>query len=172
MCPGLPVKIPERQFLIKRAGWVVTKLYSHFTFEQDTIKKEFVLMNQRSRQNAKNDIEKNFYKLMNNSNFGFDCRNNANNLKFEPLINEIEELSYIRKYHSLFDEKVKHFVSSEILENKINQDFDQEMSKIKDNDPFKDIRITELTNRKAENFDVLELLKKKRKKNEKKKNKR
>ena len=109
---------------------------------------------------------------MNNSNFGFDCRNNANNLKFEPLINEIEELSYIRKYHSLFDEKVKHFVSSEILENKINQDFDQEMSKIKDNDPFKDIRITELTNRKAENFDVLELLKKKRKKNEKKKNKR
>ena len=165
----IPLYIEDLQFLIKRAGWVVTKLYSHFTFEQDTIKKEFVLMNQRSRQNAKNDIEKIFYKLMNNSNFGFDCRNNANNLKFEPLINEIEELSYIRKYHSLFDEKVKHFVSSEILENKINQDFDQEMSKIKDNDPFKDIRITELTNRKAENFDVLELLKKKEKRMKKRK---
>ena len=101
----IPLYIEDLRFLIKRAGWIVTKLYSHFTFEQDAFKKDFVLMNQRSRQNAKNDIEKNFYKLMNNSNFGFDCRNNANNLKFEPLINEIDELTYIRKYHNLFDSK-------------------------------------------------------------------
>ena len=33
-------------------------------------------MNQKSRQEAKNSIEKDFYKLMNNSNFGYDCRNN------------------------------------------------------------------------------------------------
>ena len=158
----IPLYIEDLQFLIKRAGWVVTKLYSHFTFEQDTIKKDFVLMNQYARQNAKNDIEKNFYKLMDNSNFGFDCRNNANNLKSEPLINEIKELSYIKRYHNLFHEKVKQFVSSDILEQKINQDFNQEMSEIKDNDLFKNIRITELTNRRAENFDALELLKKKK----------
>ena len=165
----IPLYIGDLQFLIKRAGWIVTKLYSHFTFEQGKIKKDFVLMNQYARQNAKNDIEKNFYKLMNNSNFGFDCRNNANNLKFEPLINEIDELSYIKKYHSLFDEKVKQFVSSDILEQKINQDFDQEMREIKDNDQFKDIRITELKNRRDENFDALELLKKKEKRMKKRK---
>ena len=165
----IPLYLEDLQFLIKRAGWIVTKLYSHFTFEQDTIKKDFVLMNQYARQNAKNDIEKNFYKLMNNSNFGFDCRNNANNLKFEPLINEIEELSYIKRYHNLFDEKVKQFVGSDILEQKINQDFNQEMSEIKDNDPFKNIRITELQNRRAENFDALELLKKKEKRMKKRK---
>ena len=165
----IPLYLEDLQFLIKRAGWIVTKLYSHFTFEQDTIKKDFVLMNQYARQNAKNDIEKNFYKLMNNSNFGFDCRNNANNLKFEPLINEIEELSYIKRYHNLFDEKVKQFVSSDILEQKINQDFNQEMSEIKDNDPFKNICITELQNRRAENFDALELLKKKEKRIKKRK---
>ena len=165
----IPLYIEDLQFLIKRAGWIVTKLYSHFTFEQDTIKKDFVLMNQYARQNAKNDIEKNFYKLMNNSNFGFDCRNNANNLKFEPLINEIEELSYIKRYHNLFDEKVKQFVSSSILEQKINQDFNQEISEIKDNDPFKNIRLTELQNRRDENFDALELLKKKEKRMKKRK---
>ena len=165
----IPLYIEDLQFLIKRAGWIVTKLYSHFTFEQDTIKKDFVLMNQYSRQNAKNDIEKNFYKLMNNSNFGFDCRNNANNLKFEPLINEIDELSYVKKYHSLFDDKVKQFVSSEILEEKINQDFNQELSEIKNDDQFKDIRITELKNRRDENLDALELLKKKEKKSKKRK---
>ena len=160
----IPLYIEDLRFLIKRAGWIVTKLYSHFTFEQDAFKKDFVLMNQRSRQNAKNDIEKNFYKLMNNSNFGFDCRNNANNLKFEPLIKEIEELTYIRKYHNLFDEKVKRFVSSSILEQNINQEFDQSVSLIKSDDPFKNGRIAELKNKKQEEKDALECLKKKGKK--------
>ena len=127
------------------------------------------MMNQYSRQNATNDIEKNFYKLMNNSNFGFDCRNNANNLKFEPLLNEIEELSYINKYHSLYDEKVRQFVSSEILQKKIDNDFDQELSEIKDNDPFRDIKINEIQNRKEENLDALECLKKKEKRSKKRK---
>ena len=165
----IPLYIEDLQFLIKRAGWIVTKLYSHFTFEQDKIKKDFVLMNQYSRQNAKNDIEKNFYKLMNNSNFGFDCRNNANNLRFEPLLNETEELSYIKRYHSLYDEKVKQFVSSEVLEKKIKQDFDQELSEIKDDDQFKNIKINEITNRKEENLDALECLKKKEKRSKKRK---
>ena len=36
-------------------------------------------MNQKLRQNAKNSIEKGFFKLMNNSNFGYDYRNNLDN---------------------------------------------------------------------------------------------
>ena len=50
---------------INRAGWSVTKIYSHYTFEQEYFKKNFILMNQCSGQNAKNSIEKNFNKLMN-----------------------------------------------------------------------------------------------------------
>ena len=88
--------LEDLRFSIKRAGWIVTKLYSHFTFEQGAFKKDFILMNQRSRQIAKNYIEKIFYKLMNNANVGFDCRNNTNNLKLEPLIDEINELTYIK----------------------------------------------------------------------------
>ena len=42
-------------------------------------------------------LKKKFYKLMNNANFGFDCRNNANNLKFELLIDEINEIFLIIK---------------------------------------------------------------------------
>ena len=38
-------------------------------------------MNQKSRHKSKNDIDKNFYKLMNNSNCGYDCRINLNNCK-------------------------------------------------------------------------------------------
>ena len=107
----IPLYLEDLRFLIKTVGWVVTKSYSHFTFEQDAFKKDFVLMNQKSRQNAKNSIEKDFYKLMNNANFGFDCRNNTNNLKFEPLIDEINELTYIKKYYDLFDNKISGFVN-------------------------------------------------------------
>ena len=35
----IPLYLEDLRFLIKRAGWIVTKLYSHFTFEQDCFKK-------------------------------------------------------------------------------------------------------------------------------------
>ena len=74
------------------------------------------MINQRSRQNAKNAIEKDLFKLMNNANFGYDCKNNVNNAKFEPIIDEINEISYVKKYYNLFDNKVSHFVNSDIFE--------------------------------------------------------
>ena len=160
----IPLYLEDLRFLIQRAGWVVTKLYSHFTFEQEAFKKDFVLMNQKSRQNAKNSIEKDFYKLMNNANFGFHCRNNANNLKCEPLIDEINELTCIKKYHNLFYNKVSGFVNSEILEKNINQKFDQKIALIKDDDPFKNARIAELENEKETSIDSLNCLKTKEKK--------
>ena len=106
------------------------------------------------------------------ANFGFDCRNNANNLKFEPLIDEINELTYIKKYHDLFDNKISSFVSSEILEKNVTQEFEQEIALIKDNDPFKNACITELENKKQTDIDSLDCLKQKEKKSKEKKNKR
>ena len=120
----IPLYLEYLRFLIKRAGWRVTKLYSHFEFEQDSFKKEFVLMNQTSRQNAKNNIEKDFFKLMSNANFGFDCRNNANNTKFEPIIDEMNEMN-IKRYYNLFDKRVDKFVKSEILEKQIEMEYEQ-----------------------------------------------
>ena len=49
------------KFLITRCGWKVTKIYTHYTFEQACFKRDFVTMNQKYRQNAKNAIEKDFY---------------------------------------------------------------------------------------------------------------
>ena len=61
-------------FCIKRASWKLTKIHSHLTFKQARFKKNFILMSQKSRQESKNSIEKDFYKLMNKSNFEYDCR--------------------------------------------------------------------------------------------------
>ena len=165
----IPLYLEDLRFLIKRAGWIVTKIYSHFTFEQDCFKKEFVLKNKKSRQNAKNDTEKNIWKLMNNANFRYDCRNNANNTKFKPIIDEINEITYIKKYYNLFDTKVSNFVRSDILEKEINQNYNQKISKIKEDDVFRNAHINEIETEKKTNIDALNCLKEKEKKSKKRK---
>ena len=57
-------------------------------------------MNQKSRQNAKNSVEKDFYKLMNNSNFAYDCRNNLGNCHFVPIFDEFKEITYLKRYYN------------------------------------------------------------------------
>ena len=52
-------------------------------------------MNQSSRKNAKKSIEKEFYKLMNNSNFGCDCCNNLDNCQNELVLNTFIEFIYL-----------------------------------------------------------------------------
>ena len=64
-------------------GWTVTKIYEHYTYKQDTFKKKIVIMNQDARKMAETKVEKDFYKLLNNSNFGYDCRNNMGNCNIE-----------------------------------------------------------------------------------------
>ena len=110
-----PLYLEHLKILISRAGWKVTKLYAHYTFEQERFKKYFILMSQRSRQTAKNSVEKNFYKLLNNFNFGYDCRNNLDNYIFVPIFDELNEMTYLKKYYSLYDKKITRFISSDLM---------------------------------------------------------
>ena len=58
----------DLHFLITRAGWLVTRTYQHYTFKQEKFKKDFVVMNQKAQQHATSSVERDFYKLLNNSN--------------------------------------------------------------------------------------------------------
>ena len=78
---------------------------------------------------------------MNNANFGNDCRDNRNNTKFQPIVNEIEEITYIKKYYNLFNNSVSTFVNNDILEREINQEFEQNLSTVKFDDPFKAVNL-------------------------------
>ena len=53
-------------------------------------------MNQNSRQNAENSKEKDFCKLMNDSNFGYDCRNNLGNCQFVPIFDDLKEITCLK----------------------------------------------------------------------------
>ena len=49
----VPLYAKDLYFLTTRAGWKVTRTYEHFTFKQDTFKKDFVVMNQNARKPQK-----------------------------------------------------------------------------------------------------------------------
>ena len=51
---------------------------------------------------------------MNNAKFGYDCRNNADNCYFSPIYDEIDELSFAKRYQNIFDLDISDFASSEI----------------------------------------------------------
>ena len=107
-----PLYAEDLYFLIKRAGSLVTHIYKHYTFEQSTFKKDFVVMNQKLSQKATSSIERDFFKLLNNSNFGINCRNNIDNCILEPLYDDLHEISYIKKFTTIFsDDTFQIFLS-------------------------------------------------------------
>ena len=113
-------------FLAKHAGWKVTKIYDHFTFKQDTFKRDFVMMNQNARKATKTIAEKDFYKLLNNSNFGNDCRNNIGNCKLELLFDGLDEISYIKKFTNIMQEsRYREFFTIDLLKQQIQAEFNK-----------------------------------------------
>ena len=70
-----------------------------------------MLMNQKLRQLSKNNIKKGVYKLMNNSNFGYDSRNNLDNCEFVPIFDELKEITYINRFFNFFDSRVSKFAT-------------------------------------------------------------
>ena len=92
------VFIDHIHFLTKRAGW--TKVYHYYTFEQEPFKKDHILGNQKSRQEAVArgyDVQGNFLKLL-NANFGFDSRDNSQNKSLHLVYDEDAEIEFINKY--------------------------------------------------------------------------
>ena len=137
----LPMYLEDLVFCIRRAGWKVTKIHVHLTFEQKRFKQKFILMNQKSWQESKNSVEKDFYKLMNNSNFGYDCRNNLDNCKFVPTFDDYRESTFISRYYNLFDSKVKQFITSDLIKHHIEEKFNEKFSKLDKEDRFYNIKL-------------------------------
>ena len=143
-------------FVISRGGWCVTKIYSHFTFEQEAFKKNFILMNQKSRQNTKNSIEKDFFKLINNSNFGYDCRNNLDNCQFIPIFDELKEVTYQKRYYNYFEQKVSKFVTADLIKQEIDEIYNDSLMKLSKDDAFYEIKLSSIKTERAESLEAAE----------------
>ena len=81
-------------------------------------------MNQKSRESVSSKVEKDFYKLLNNSNFGIDCQKNIGNCYVEPVDDDFSEISFIKEQTNfLSDAKLKDFLLRDLLRDEIEQSF-------------------------------------------------
>ena len=120
----IPPYAEDLHFLITRAGWLVTHIYERYTYEQSKFKTDFIVTNQKAKQKAISSVEKDFYKLLNNSNFGIDCRNNIDNCILEALYDEFTEILYIEKFTKIYNgDTFRNFFSPSLLREEITQAF-------------------------------------------------
>ena len=125
-------------------------------------------MNQRSRQNAKKSIEKDSYKLMNNSNFGYDCCNNLDNCQFVPIFDELQEITYLKRCYNYFDSKVSSFVSSDLIRQEIEEKYNDLLMKLSKHDKYYEINLSTLNTEQSEYLEAAEDFDEKKKRNKKK----
>ena len=116
-------------------------------------------MNQKSRQQSKNSTEKDFYKLMNYSNFGYDCRNNLDNCKLVPIFDEFKEISYINRYHNIF--------TSELLRADVEEKYNARLSKLDEEDRFYEIKLQTIKAERLKDLEAAEKVDQQNKKNKK-----
>ena len=121
-------------------------------------------MNQKSRQHSKNNVEKDFYKLMNNSNFGFDCINNLDNCKFVPIFDEYKEITFINRYHNIFDSKISEFVTADLLKSDVEEKFNDKFLKLDKEDRFYEIKLQTLKSERLSQLESAEKFEQQKKK--------
>ena len=110
-------------------------------------------------------MEKDFYKLLNNSNFGNDCRNNLGSCKLELLFGSLEEISYIKKFTNLMqDRHYREFFSTELLHDQVRAEFDKKSKNLDPDDPFYFSMTESLCNKLEEDLEAIELFSKRNKK--------
>ena len=116
---------------------------------------------------SKNDVEKDFFKLVNNSNFGYDCRNNLDNCKFNPIFDELGEISYINCYHNIFDEKVSNFVSTDWVKQHVEEKFNDKLTRLNKKDQFYNIKFQTIKDERSAELEAAEKIDGNKKKNKK-----
>ena len=103
---------------------MVPRIYQHFYFEQSKFKNDFIVMKQKARQKAASSVEQDFYKLLEKSNFGIDCRNNIENGVLEPIYHEIGGRAFIKKCDDIFNnERYLQFSDPDIMTQEVSDKF-------------------------------------------------
>lgn len=79
------------------------------------------MINQKARQQATSSVDKDFYKLLNDRNFGIYYRNNIDNCI-------IDQISCIEKFADISEERYKDSKDPELLREAITQKYQKKLN--------------------------------------------
>ena len=126
-------------------------------------------MGQKSRQRAASSVEKDFYRLLNNSNFGIDCRKNIDNCYLEPLYDDFSEMSYIKNFTAIFnDDTFRNFFSPCLLRQEIRTTYDSKIFGLNKEEPAYETHTNYYERQNAEELYVFDSYEKNKKVKKKK----
>lgn len=86
------------------------------------------MINQKARQQATSSVDKDFYKLLNDRNFGIYYRNNIDKCIIEPLYDDIDQISCIEKFADISEERYKDSKDPELLREAITQKYQKKLN--------------------------------------------
>ena len=117
-------------------------------------------------KNCKTKVEKDFYKLLNNSNFGNDCRNNIDQCKLELIYDGLDEISYLKRFTNIMqDHRYREFFSLDLMRQQVNREYQEKKEKLDNDDPFYLALLDSLNQKKEEDLEAIELFANKKKEN-------
>ena len=64
--------------------------------------------------------------------------------QFVPIFDEHREITYINRYHNIFDKKISSFVTPDILKHKAEEEFNDKLMKLDKEDRFYEIKLKAL----------------------------
>ena len=85
-----------------------------------------------------------------------DCRNNLDNCKFPSIFDELGEITYINRYHNIFDEKVSDFVTSDLVRQNIEEKFNDKLMKLNKEDQFYNIKLETIKSERLSSLEAAE----------------
>ena len=89
-------------------------------------------------------LKNDFFKLMNNANFGYDCRNSSDNCQFIPIFDEMNEITYLKRYYDYFNKDVSKFVTSDLIKEEAEEIYNDSMMKLSKDDKFYQVKLPAL----------------------------
>ena len=119
-------------------------------------------MNQKARQTASSLVQKKFYKLLNNSNFGIDCRNNIDSCCLEPIYDDFLEILYIKKFSTIFaNDTFRDFFCPNTVREEITQTFQSKISALNKEEITYEVRKKYYEKKVIEELDAIDTYEKK-----------
>ena len=102
--------------------------------------------------------------MLNNANFGYDCRHNLDDCQYIPIFDEMNEITYLKKYYNYFDKEVSKFVSSNLIRAEVEEKYNDSIMKLSKDGKFYQVKLTSLKVEKQQDLEAVDAYEKKNKK--------